>query len=85
VTPALALLPVSRTKQRELEARARRVARWQTVRARHASGEPIRRIALDLGMRRMTVRRLIRTPETPRNRPFERHRAGGLTSPSLVP
>jgi transposase len=85
VTPALPPPPTSRTKQRELEARARRVARWQMIRERHASGEPIRRIALDLGMSRMTVRRLIRIPDTPRNRPFERHRAGGLTSPSLVP
>jgi transposase len=85
VTPALLPPPISRTKQLELEARARRVARWDTIRARYAAGEPIRRIALDLGMSRMTVRRLIRTPEPPRNRPFERHRAGGLTSPSLVP
>jgi transposase len=85
VTPALPLPPMSRTKQRELEARARRVGRWQTVQDRYTAGEPIRRIALDLGMSRMTVRRFIRTPEAPRNRPFERHRAGGLTSPSLLP
>lgn len=85
VTPAIPPPPMSRAKLRELDARSRRVARWQTVRERHASGEPIRRIALDLGMSRMTVRRLTRTPEAPRNRPFERHRAGGLTSPSLVP
>jgi transposase len=85
VTPALPLPPLSRWKQRELEARARRVGRWQTVRERHTAGEPIRRIALDLGMSRMTVRRLIRTPEPPRNRPFERPRPGGLNSPSLAP
>lgn len=84
VTPALPPPPISRTKRLELEARDRRVARWDTVRARHAAGEPIRRIALDLGMSRMTVRRLIQTPEAPRNRPFERHRVRGLTSPSLV-
>ena len=76
---------MSRTKQRELEARSRRVGRWQTVQDRYIAGEPIRRIALDLGMSRMTVRRFIRTPEAPRNRPFERHRAGGLRSPSLLP
>jgi transposase len=68
VTPALPPPPLSRWKQRELEARARRVGRWQMIRERYAAGEPIRRIALDLGMSRMTVRRLIRTPEAPRNR-----------------
>jgi transposase len=85
VIPSLPPPPLSRWKQRELEARERRVGRWQTVRERHAAGEPIRRIALDLGMSRMTVRRLIRTPEPPRNRPFERPRPGGLNSPSLAP
>jgi transposase len=85
VTPALPPAPLSLTKQRELDARARRTTRWETVRARHTAGEPIRRIAGDLGMSRMTVRRLIHTPEAPRNRPFVRHRAGGLTSPSLLP
>ncbi len=85
VTPALPPPPLSQWKQRVLEARARRVGRWQTVRERHAAGEPIRRIALDLGMSRMTVRRLIRTPELPRNRPFERPRPGGLNSPSVAP
>ncbi|MBV9898802.1 MAG: ISL3 family transposase [Chloroflexi bacterium] len=85
VIPALPPPPMSRTKQREVEARTRRVTRWQTVRERYAGGEAIRRIALDLGMSRMTVRRMIRAPDAPRNRPFERHRAGGLTSPSLVP
>jgi transposase len=84
VTPALPPPPISRTKQRELDARTLRTARWQNVRERHASGEPILRIARDLGMSRMTVRRFIHTPEAPRNRSFERHRAGGLTSPSLI-
>jgi transposase len=36
-------------------------------------------------MSRGTVRRLLRTPEPPRNRPPERPRPGGLTSPSLLP
>jgi hypothetical protein len=35
VAPTLPPPPISRTKQRELEARARRSARWQTVRERH--------------------------------------------------
>jgi transposase len=84
VTPALPPPPISRTKQGELDARRPRTARWQNVRERHATGEPILRIARDLGMSRMTVRRFIHTPEAPRNRSFERHRAGGLTSPSLI-
>ena len=66
------------------EARGRRVARWQTVRERHASGEAIRHIALDLGMSRGTVRRFVRRPEPPRNRPPARPRPGGLASPSLL-
>ncbi len=85
VTPALPPPPLSRSQRRDLEARARRVRRWQVIRERYAAGEPIRRIALDLGMSRMTVRRLIRTAEPPRNRPYERPRPGGLSSPSLAP
>jgi transposase len=59
--------------------------RWQTVRERHAAGATIRRIAKDMGMSRMTVRRLLQTPDPPRNRPPERPRPGGLSSPSLQP
>jgi len=36
-------------------------------------------------MSRMTVRRLLQTPDCPRNRPPDRPRPGGLTSPSLQP
>ena len=36
-------------------------------------------------MSRMTVRRLLQTPDPPRNRPSERPRPGGLTSASLQP
>jgi transposase len=85
VVPTLPPPPMSRTKQRELEARGRRVARWQTIRERHAAGETIHHIARDLGMSRMTVRRLLHTSEPPRNRPPERPRPGGLSSPSLQP
>jgi len=83
IVPSLPPPPTSRTKQREVEARSGRTARWQTVRERHAAGSTIRRIAKDMGMSRMTVRRLLHTPEPPRNRPPERPRPGGLNSPSL--
>jgi hypothetical protein len=80
VAPAAPPRPSSRAKQRELEARVRRTARWQTVRQRHAAGESVRRIALNLAMSRGTVRRLLKTPDLPRNRPPDRPRPGGLTS-----
>ena len=83
VVPSLPPPALSGAKLRELEARSRRITRWQTVRERHAAGATIRRIAKDMGMSRMTVRRLLQTPDPPRNRPAERPRPGGLTSPSL--
>jgi transposase len=85
VVPSLPPAAPSGAQLRELEARSRRIARWQTVRQRHAAGATIRTIAKDLGMSRMTVRRLLQTPDPPRNRPPERPRPGGLTSPSLEP
>jgi transposase len=85
VMPALPLPPSSGAKLREVEARSRRIIRWQTVRERHAAGATIRKIAKDMGMSRMTVRRLLQTPDFPRNRPPDRPRPGGLTSPSLQP
>lgn len=85
VVPSLPSPPPSGAKVREQEARSRRIARWQTVRERHAAGASIRRIAKELSMSRMTVRRLLQTPDPPRNRPSERPRPGGLTSPSLQP
>lgn len=61
VVPSLPPPAPSGAKLRELEARSRRIARWQTVRERHAAGATIRKIAKDLGMSRMTVRRLLQT------------------------
>jgi hypothetical protein len=83
VVPSLPPPAPSGAKSRELEARSRRIARWQTVREQHAAGTAIRSIAKDLGMSRMTVRRLLQTPDPPRNRPPQRPRPRGLTSPSL--
>lgn len=85
VMPALPPPPPSGAKLREVEARSKRIARWQTVCARHAGGATIRTIARDMGMSRMTVRRLLQTPDPPRNRAPDRPRPGGLTSPSLQP
>lgn len=85
VVPSLPPPPPSGSKLCELEARSRRTARWQTVRERHAAGSTIRRIAKDMGMSRMTVRRLLHTPDPPRNRLPQQPRPGGLSSPSLQP
>ena len=82
--PAVPDRPPSKERLRSETARARRVQKWETVRQRHAAGEPISRIARELGMSRMTVRHLLRTPEPPppiRMPP----RPGGLSSPSLQP
>jgi transposase len=65
-------------------ARAARRARWEDVRRRRADGQSIQGIARDLGMGRRTVRRLLATPDPPRNRVLH-PRPGGLTSPSLQP
>ena len=77
--------PVSPTKQRQAARRAARVARWETVRALHAQGKSIRAMARELRLHRLTVRRLLDTPEPPRNRPPARPRPGGLASPTLQP
>jgi hypothetical protein len=55
------------------------------VRSRRAAGYSIQRIAREMGMHRRTVRRYLATPEVPRNRPPERARPKGLTSPTLQP
>ncbi len=83
-TPAGALPTLSPRKQMQAHRRTARVDRWETVRARHAAGESLRGIARDLGINRQTVRRLLDTPEPPRNL-IQRPRPGGRTSPSLQP
>jgi transposase len=77
--------PLSPTQQRQAARRAARVARWERVRALHAAGTSQREIARELGMSRMTVRRLLAPPVPPRNQPPARPRPGGLTSPTLQP
>src|SRR5438128_1759232 len=81
--PAVPERPPSQARLRSQAARQRRVGRWEMVRARRAAGESLSQIARDLGMSRMTVRHLLRTPEPPP--PMVMPRPGGLRSPLLQP
>lgn len=76
--------PLSPTKQRMADRRAARIARWEEVQRRHREGEGLRHIAREMGISRVTVRRLIDTPIPPRNR-LVHPRPEGLSSPSLQP
>lgn len=82
--PSHAARPLSQTAQRHAAARARRVARWDTVRRLHAQGVSLRQIARALGLTRQTVRQFTATPE-PHHRYVEHSPLGGLPSPMLQP
>ena len=84
VVPTAPPLPPGPAQQRARAARARRVARWENARTLHAEGKSLHAIALQLGINRKTVRKLVRTPVPPRNRP-RLPRPSGLNSPSLQP
>jgi transposase len=84
VVPTAPPLPPGPAQQRARAARARRVARWENATALHAEGTSLHAIALQLGINRKTVRKLVRTPAPPRNRPRP-PRPSGLSSPSLQP
>lgn len=84
VVPTAAPLPPGPAQQRARAARARRVDRWEKARVLYAEGLPLRSIARQLGINRKTVRKLVRTPAPPRNRPRPA-RPSGLRSPSLQP
>jgi transposase len=84
VLPTAPPLPAGPAQQRARAARARRVARWENARALYAEGKSLRAIAHQLGIHRRTVRKLVRTPAPPRNRPRP-PRPSGLNSPSLQP
>jgi len=75
---------MSATKQRQAARRAARVARWEQVRQLYAAGTSIRGIARDLAISRVTVKRLLATPDPPRNQ-MVHPRPGGLRSPTLQP
>lgn len=82
--PTPSAKPPSARQQRMADRRAARIARWEEVQRRHKEGEGLRHIAREMGISRITVRRLIDTPIPPRNR-IVHPRPGGLSSPSLQP
>jgi transposase len=84
-TPTAPVPPPSQTQQDLLLRRTRRSAKWGEVRRRRATGYSIQRIAREMGMHRRTVRRYLATPVPPRNRPSERPKPSGLSSPTLQP
>jgi transposase len=86
VAPATPASPesLSPTKQVQAQRRAARDARWQRVHDLHGQGGSLRGIARDLGINKTTVRRLLATPEPPRNRVLH-PRPGGISSPMLAP
>jgi transposase len=84
-TPTAPVPPPSQTQQNLAVRRTRRSARWDEVRRRRAAGYSIVRIAREMGMHRRTVRRYLATPAPPRNRPSERPKPSGLSSPTLQP
>jgi transposase len=84
-TPTAPVRPPSQIQQQLALGRSRRSARWDEVRAKRAVGYSILRIAREMGMHRRTVRRYLATPQVPRNRPPERPRPSGLSSPTLQP
>lgn len=83
--PPETVRPPTRAEQQARESRARRVARWEEVRHRHAAGESLRSIARALGINRRTVRSLVRTPEPPTRPPRVPPELAGLRSPTLAP
>lgn len=84
VIPTAPPLPPGPAQQKARAARVRRVARWESARALHADGKSLLAIARRLGINRKTVRKLVRTPAPPHNRPRP-PRPSGLSSPSLQP
>ena len=84
-TPTAPVPPPSQTQQELVLRQTCRSARWDQVRSRRASGYSIQRIAREMGMHRRTVRRYLATPAPPRNRPPERPKPSGLSSPTLQP
>lgn len=76
--------PLSPTKQRQVDRRAARVARWEEVQRRRTAGESYRGIAHAMGINRRMVRRLAQTPLAPQ-RQIRHPRPSGLKSPTLQP
>jgi transposase len=76
--------PPSAAQQRQTARRVARMTRWQRARDLHVAGASISGIAEQLEIDRKTVRRLLATPDPPRNR-IVHPRPGGLNSPTLQP
>src|SRR5581483_114950 len=76
---------LSLSAQREADRQATQITRWEQVRARHAAGGALRRIAREVHLARGTVRRLARTPVPPRNRRTAPPRPPPRASPALAP
>ncbi|MBV9893958.1 MAG: helix-turn-helix domain-containing protein [Chloroflexi bacterium] len=75
----------SQTQQELAIRRSGRNAPWDQVRPKRAAGYSLQRIAREMGVHRRTISRCLATPEVPRNRPPERPRPPGFTSPTLQP
>jgi transposase len=84
-TPTAPVPAPSKVRQELVVRQTRRSARWDEVRRQRAAGYSIQRVARELGMHRRTVRRYLATPAPPRNRPPERPKPSGLSSPTLQP
>lgn len=76
--------PLSACKRYQAEMRAAHVARWQQVKTLAETGAGIRQIAREVGISRITVRRLLASAEPPHNQILN-CRPGGLSSPTLQP
>jgi transposase len=76
--------PLSPSRQREVDRRTARIARWARVRAMRAAGASISGVAREFGMDRRTVRRLLAIPEPPHHA-YLHPRPSGLRSPTLQP
>jgi transposase len=79
---AMPARPVGPSERATAEQRAARVARWEQARALRAAGQTVRAIAAALAVDPKTARRLVASPEPPRNRSF---RADPLASAALRP
>ena len=84
VTPELATRPLSASRQYQELRREARVARWRLVRTLAGQGLSIRAIAREIGINRKTVKHLLESSEPPRPQ-CRQPRAGGLSSPMLLP
>lgn len=84
VDPSGSSRRLSPTKQFKAGRQAARIARWKMVKELAQAGTSIRQIAREVGICRITVRRLLASPQPPSNQ-IEHPRPRGLSSPTLQP